>query len=123
MISGSYSHSPNSGLERGSPSIEDFYRDDELKYHGKKNRGVMTLDFTAKTEKASDDACTPSVFKFPTGCSGDACEYQATWIRNTATEIEVEVRHKVGEGMWTAIGFTENNFMVNGERCVFVGGI
>ena len=48
---GSYSHSPRSGLERGMPSIEDFYRDDELKYHGKKNRGVMTIDFTGEPFK------------------------------------------------------------------------
>ena len=68
--------------------------------------------FSAKTVKTSDDACTPSEFKFPAGCSGDACEYHAIWIRNTASEIEVEVRHKVDEGKWTAIGFSENNFMV-----------
>ena len=43
---GAYSHSPRSGLERAgnSPSVEDFYRDDELKYHGKENRGVDTVD-------------------------------------------------------------------------------
>ncbi len=41
-----YSHRPASGLERGpDPSIPDFYREDELKYHGKVNRGVDTIDF------------------------------------------------------------------------------
>ena len=35
---GEYVHIPKSGLEKGTPSIPDFYRPDELKYHGKKNR-------------------------------------------------------------------------------------
>ncbi len=42
---GMYSHRPASGLERGEKSIPDFYRVDELKYHGKDNRGIDTIDF------------------------------------------------------------------------------
>ena len=40
-----YSHIPKSGLEKGNPSVKDFYMADELKYHGKKNRGAFLLDF------------------------------------------------------------------------------
>ena len=47
-----YSHIPLSGLERGpDPSIPDFYREDELKYHGKENRGVDTIDFLGEKNK------------------------------------------------------------------------
>jgi len=45
---GDYSHIPASGLERGDPSVPDFYRDDELKYHGKENRGVEVINFEGK---------------------------------------------------------------------------
>ena len=42
---GDFSHSPSSGLEKGTPSIPDFYKKDELKYHGKKNRGKVDMNF------------------------------------------------------------------------------
>ena len=45
---GEYSHVPKSGLEEkseGTPSIPDFYRPDELKYHGRKNRGIVSMNF------------------------------------------------------------------------------
>ena len=35
----------SSGLEKGTPSIPDFYRPDELKYHGRRNRGQLRMDF------------------------------------------------------------------------------
>ncbi len=43
-----YLHSPASGLESGTASITDFYRPDEVKYHGKGNRGVVTMNFFGK---------------------------------------------------------------------------
>ena len=43
---GGYQHSPRSGLEKGEPGVRDFYRDDELKYHGRASyRGKFLLDF------------------------------------------------------------------------------
>ena len=45
---GDYSHIPKSGLEHspdGTPSVLDFYKPDELKYHGKKNRGIVSMNF------------------------------------------------------------------------------
>ncbi len=44
---GEYSHVPKSGLEAegSSPSIPDFYKPDELKYHGRKNRGMLSMNF------------------------------------------------------------------------------
>ena len=44
-LAGMYHHSPPSGLESGKASITDFYRPDEVKYHGKGNRGVVSMNF------------------------------------------------------------------------------
>lgn len=41
-----YVHIPKSGLEVGEPSQPNFYRPDELKYHGRRNqRGVTSINF------------------------------------------------------------------------------
>lgn len=44
-----YVHSPKSGLEKGPKSVPDFYRPDEVKYHGKRDqRGITSLNFFGK---------------------------------------------------------------------------
>jgi hypothetical protein len=50
-----YSHSPPSGLEAEHPSIPGFYRPDELKYHGKTNRGVATINFFQEIKQDVND--------------------------------------------------------------------
>ena len=42
---GSYSHKPDSGLEKGNPSVPDFYMPDQVTYHGKENRGFAMVNF------------------------------------------------------------------------------
>jgi len=43
---GHYVHSPKSGLERDAATVRDFYRADELKYHGHgSQRGVTSINF------------------------------------------------------------------------------
>ena len=43
---GGYQHRPSSGLEKGEPGVRDFYKDDELKYHGRDSyRGKFLIDF------------------------------------------------------------------------------
>ena len=44
-MTGAFSHSPLSGLETGEPGVPDFYRENELKYHGRANRGVTAINF------------------------------------------------------------------------------
>jgi hypothetical protein len=44
VATGMLSHAPTSGLESGMASMRDFYKEDELKYHGKVNRGVRQLN-------------------------------------------------------------------------------
>ena len=47
---GRYVHRPASGLEKDPVTISDFYRPDELKYHGKGSdqRGVAVITFVGK---------------------------------------------------------------------------
>lgn len=43
---GNYIHQPKTGLDQGKAKIVDFYREDEIKYHGHKNqRGKTTINF------------------------------------------------------------------------------
>lgn len=41
-----YQHSPKSGLEKDVSLVKDFYKPDELKYHGHgSQRGVVSINF------------------------------------------------------------------------------
>lgn len=41
-----YQHSPKSGLEKDVAYVKDFYKQDELKYHGHgSQRGVISINF------------------------------------------------------------------------------
>lgn len=43
---GHYVHNPPSGIEKEAVSMKDFYKADELKYHGHgSQRGALTLNF------------------------------------------------------------------------------
>lgn len=49
---GKYVHVPKSGVETETASVKDFYKPDELKYHGHKNqRGAVSLNFFGKSCK------------------------------------------------------------------------
>lgn len=46
---GKYVHVPKSGVEASNAKVKDFYKPDELKYHGHgAQRGVTTLNFFGK---------------------------------------------------------------------------
>ena len=47
---GKYVHFPKSGVDSGKFKVKDFYRADELKYHGHAaQRGVTTINFFGKS--------------------------------------------------------------------------
>jgi len=54
-----YVHNPKSGLERDRASVKDFYRQDELKYHGHgAQRGQTTLSFFGELQiRLKQDMC------------------------------------------------------------------
>ena len=100
---GNYNHKPDSGLEKGQASILDFYRPDEVKYHGKLNRGFTMINLLTKPLVSNG-------FQYPLNCQDD-CIYKVTWTQ-IGNEIEVTVTGKVkDESDWIGVGFSENNVM------------
>ncbi|CAG0884808.1 unnamed protein product [Darwinula stevensoni] len=123
----SYIHKPKSGLEVGSASVRDFYRPDELKYHGHgSQRGGLSLNFFDEAKKeleqgtgneststgasAEDNHCEGS-YSYPRGCSKDGCEYSATWNYNAAKDsVDFHITTS-NTDKWTGIAFSKNNHM------------
>lgn len=65
-----------SGLEKGPAAVSDFYRADEIKYHGKKNRGTLSLNFFDEVKQSIGanageklDFCGGE-WKYPRTCEG-----------------------------------------------------
>lgn len=53
-----YQHSPKSGLEKDVSLVKDFYKPDELKYHGHgSQRGVASLNFFSKCYDFASEKC------------------------------------------------------------------
>ncbi|KAA0191806.1 hypothetical protein HAZT_HAZT003474 [Hyalella azteca] len=117
---GRYVHSPPSGLEKGAPSVPDFYRRDELKYHGRGDqRGTLTMELLGDTASRAPGAQTVDwcggQFGSPAGCSvrDNTCKYHARW---EYLEGEDLVRYSVTSSApqrWTGIGFSDNTKMVD----------
>ncbi|QQP49187.1 Teneurin-3, partial [Caligus rogercresseyi] len=108
-----YDHRPSSGLEMGFASIPEFYREDHVKYHGKSNRGVDTLNFFAKANK--DGLCENQQFKYPSNCIDENdCLYTAKWSRRD-DYVDFIVTNKVDEDVWTAIGISNDRFMPSSD--------
>lgn len=52
--SNNYVHHPPSGVEKSNVKVKEFYKDDELKYHGHKSqRGVASFNFFGQSEQNS----------------------------------------------------------------------
>ena len=103
--SGRYHHAPNSGLESGTPSIPNFYKEDELKYHGKSNRGAVRINFL-KGKTTNRPECS---VRFPEDCV-DNCEYSASW-RLSGDEAHFSISSSNAD-KWTGIGFSQDRRMV-----------
>ena len=125
---GDYVHIPKSGLEKGSPSIPDFYRPDELKYHGKRNRGVLSMNFFDEIEQSIGDAASSNLdfcggeWKYPRQCAAGTaeCEYFASWRYDENTDmVDFVVQSTAAQTeRWTGIGFSDNNRMVESDVVV-----
>lgn len=133
---GSYVHRPASGLEKDPVAISDFYRPDELKYHGKDadQRGVSLITFieeksavkeassasggesnssTTPTSATSAAAQCTADWKFPVSCdpAGSDCLYHARWQYIQRTD---EIRFTITANYtdkWVAIGFSQSTSM------------
>ena len=118
---GDYFHAPSSGLEKGNPSIPDFYRKDVLKYHGKKNRGKIEMNFFDEDKRAIGDNAGTSLgfcggeWKYPRACSVAAktCDYFARWKFDENTDMIDFTVQSVYTDKWTGIGFSDTPQMVS----------
>ena len=98
-----YSHAPRSGIEADKPSIPDFYKEDELKYHGKIHRGDRKLQLM---DSGIENNC---MFKYPPDCT-DVCEYKASW-QFIDDKVSFHVSSSAAD-KWLGIGFSSNSYMV-----------
>ncbi|XP_059615678.1 uncharacterized protein LOC132261124 isoform X2 [Phlebotomus argentipes] len=119
---GRYVHSPLSGLETEMASVPDFYKPDELKYHGgKMQRGLASINFleVPKKEKSVDkssqllDNDCRGHWRYPHNCSpqNHSCEYYARWEtvgRGDEMRFHIETSHT---DTWTGVGFSEDDKM------------
>lgn len=112
---GNYVHSPKTGLDEGHASVLDFYRTDELKYHGHKDqRGSTVINFHGETRR---DPCQGE-WRYPSTCRGDSCTYSASWLANPHTEeVSFEIRSKIAD-RWTGLGFSEDRRMPNTDAVI-----
>lgn len=121
---GKYVHLPLSGLEKEQSSVQEFYKPDELKYHGHKSqRGVTLINFFDEpaSSKSSGVATSGNLlnndcmghWRLPRDCSPEKlnCEYYVSW--ETVGRGD-EVRFKIqtsNTNTWTGIGFSDDDKM------------
>ncbi len=112
--------------------MPDFYRPDELKYHGRRNRGQLGIDFFDEVrQNIGADAGNALGFcggewKYPRTCSsadgggGGDCEYVARWEYDEDRDMVDFVIKSRHVDKWTGIGFSDNPQMVRkSKKCEF----
>lgn len=123
-----YVHVPPSGIEKGPSSVPDFYKPDELKYHGHRmQRGVTQINFFEQdkpvVQNNTDSAVATNVavghqldndcrgfWRHPRDCnpSKQNCEYQVNW-ETVGKGDEMWFRIQTTNiNTWTGIGFSND---------------
>ncbi|XP_013138418.1 PREDICTED: proteoglycan 4-like isoform X2 [Papilio polytes] len=110
-------------LGQENSSLGEFYRADELKYHGHGQRGVTNINFFEETKSSSmggllplEDKCGGQ-WKLPADCDpkNGTCEYHASWEylgqKRGKDSIKFTITTKYSK-LWTGIGFSNNQKMV-----------
>ncbi|XP_045519064.1 uncharacterized protein LOC123710853 isoform X1 [Pieris brassicae] len=116
---GRYIHSPPAGLAQG-----DFYRPDELKYHGHGDqRGVVAMNFFEETKtslsgsiSSLDNNKCGAQFKWPSACdvANNTCDYVASWEYLGQKRGKDSIRFTIitkQTKYWTGIGFSRDQKM------------
>lgn len=129
---GRYVHVPPSGLEKEKASIRDFYKPDELKYHGHRSqRGFTQLNFLEEPKPAIGDRSSAAAnnllnndceghWKHPRTCNPEKfdCEYAASW-RTVGRGDEVRFKiQTTNTKSWTGIAFSENDRMGSSDAVI-----
>ncbi|XP_046744465.1 uncharacterized protein LOC124410271 isoform X6 [Diprion similis] len=117
---GSYVHDPPSGVEKSKVSVKDFYKSDELKYHGHSSqRGVASINFLEenKTESGGhaplEGGGCGGEWRYPRHCSlkNGTCEYAARWVYKAKKDVLAFTIVTSHTDKWTGIGLSDDEKM------------
>ncbi|XP_076346405.1 uncharacterized protein LOC143244864 isoform X2 [Tachypleus tridentatus] len=117
---GKYIHRPKTGLEDCKVKTPDFYRPDEIKYHGHgKQRGKVTMNFfDANSKPIGKAVLSTGEWKYPQNCKVHSCLYHVKWkLRKNSDEIEFII-YSSNINKWTGIGFSNNTKMTNSDAII-----
>ncbi|KAK9497677.1 hypothetical protein O3M35_004361 [Rhynocoris fuscipes] len=115
-----------SGSATETAAIKEFYKADELKYHGNgSQRGIINIDFYQTSEKTEEKESSEEKIKaekasvckgswsYPRDCNATSneCLYQAHWHLKTKTsKIHFTIQTK-NTNTWTGIAFSRDHKM------------
>lgn len=99
-----YSHQFPSGLAN-SHRLTNYYGDDELKYHGYKNRGRVSLNFFGDATFVTN-ACNG---RWSTACSNNVCVNNLNWTIYNDGTVHFTMSAKTDK--WIALGISNNTKM------------
>ncbi|XP_076307349.1 uncharacterized protein LOC143223350 [Tachypleus tridentatus] len=123
---GHYVHRPSTGLESGNAKVPDFYKPDEIKYHGHSHqRGKTTLNFyeqkvesKVKEETENKIEGCAGEWKYPRQCEGSSCEYVARWYFHEKSDEMYFRISSTHPDKWTGIGFSKDMRMANSDAVI-----
>lgn len=117
---GRYIHQPPSGIEKSKVSVKEFYKVDELKYHGHDTqRGFTTVDFFENNMDEEEvnvpvpgGGCGGS-WQYPKHCSVEnrTCEYAIRWNYRAKKDEMSFVISTTNTNSWTGVGFSDDDKM------------
>ncbi|XP_078043273.1 DOMON-like domain-containing protein nahoda isoform X2 [Augochlora pura] len=119
---GKYVHNPPSGVEKAKVGVKDFYKPDELKYHGHgSQRGALSLNFFEeknRPEMVNGEATMPvgtchGEWHYPRRCSPEngTCEYSIQWSYKSRKDQLSFVISTTHTNSWTGVGFSDDEKM------------
>ncbi|TMS34383.1 hypothetical protein L596_001992 [Steinernema carpocapsae] len=101
----------------------DFFKKDIIRYHGKHNRGSLTLNFydsliseTPKRPAQQPEDCLAS-FAYPSQCSNAECTYRVRWVSD-GKNVHFHMDASINIDMWTSIGFSSDGAMAYSDVIV-----
>ncbi|CAK8688129.1 uncharacterized protein LOC143461130 [Clavelina lepadiformis] len=114
-----FNHRPLSGLESCAATDYDYYRINELKYHGTKPSQRGTTSFNFYDDPDDESKSNNGSFRHPEKCKTDKCEYMLEWkYREKTGLVHFKIKARVEEDQWAAVGFSEKPEMENSDAAV-----
>lgn len=112
-------HNPQTGLETCRASDYDYYRINELQYHGTKDTQRGSQTFNVYNNPGATETAKEGSLGSPKDCTGNNCNYQVSWrYRKSLKTVQFTVAAKVSQDKWAALGFSEDRNMINTDAVV-----